>query len=89
MTVRYTGPSDDGRCSVAFAIGRRTGSAVVRNRIRRRLRPLLEELAAEGAVPPGALLVSAGAPVATAPVAEVRAHLRRALARAADQGRSS
>lgn len=83
MTVRYTGPSPDGRCSVAFAIGRRTGTAVVRNRIRRRLRALLVELAAEGAVPPGALVVSAAAPVATAPFDEVRRHLRRALERAA------
>lgn len=81
VTVRAL-PSSDGPCQVAFAIGRRTGSAVVRNRIRRRLRAALGELAGEGLVPPGALLVMAGAPVATTPFTEVRSDLARAIQRA-------
>ena len=82
MTVRYAGPSDDGRLLVAFAIGRRTGTAVVRNRIRRRLRAALDEMARAGEVPSGAAVVSAGPSVARAPVAVVRRDLARALARA-------
>lgn len=89
MTVRYAGPSDDGRLSVAFAIGKRTGTAVVRNRIRRRLRAALGELAAAGAVPSGAALVSGRAELATVPFATVRSDLRRALQRAAVAGTAS
>ena len=42
---------------VAFALGRATGTAVVRNRLRRRLRAIL----AESDVPPGLLLIGARA----------------------------
>lgn len=83
MTVRFAGPSDDGRLLVAFAIGRRTGTAVVRNRIRRRLRAALDDLARDGTVPGGAAVVTAGPSVATAPFSSVRSDLARALHRAA------
>lgn len=83
MTVRYAGPSTDGRLFVAFAIGRRTGTAVVRNRIRRRLKAALVELAAAGSVPSGSALVSGRPELATAPFAVVRSDLRRALQKAA------
>jgi ribonuclease P protein component len=48
---------------VAYAIGTRTGSAVVRNRLRRRLRAILADLTVDQPelVPPGALLIAAGA----------------------------
>jgi ribonuclease P protein component len=42
---------------VAFAIGRAHGPAVVRNRIRRRLRATFRELAAAGRLPPGSYLM--------------------------------
>lgn len=42
---------------VAFAIGRAHGPAVARNRLRRRLKPILASLATDGIVPPGHLLV--------------------------------
>ncbi|MGA1345933.1 MAG: ribonuclease P protein component [Ilumatobacteraceae bacterium] len=42
---------------VAFAIGRAHGPAVVRNRLRRRLRAAFRELAAAGLVPAGTYLV--------------------------------
>jgi ribonuclease P protein component len=84
VTVRFAGTSsDDGRLLVAFAIGRRTGTAVVRNRIRRRLRAALDELARTGDVPAGAALVMAGPGVATAPFGSVRRDLARALVAAA------
>lgn len=50
-------PGDD-RIRVAYAIGRRTGSAVVRNRLRRRLRVVMRTLASEGHLARGAYLVS-------------------------------
>ena len=47
---------------MAFAITKRVGGAVDRNRLRRRLRALLADLVREpdGLVPPGVLLSSAG-----------------------------
>ncbi len=86
MSVRHAAADPVDRCLVAFAIGRRTGTAVVRNRIRRRLRAALTELAAADGVPAGALVITAGAPVAGAPFAAVRSDLRRALDRAASGG---
>lgn len=47
---------------VAFAVGRRVGSAVERNRVRRRLRALVRETSVP--VPPGAYLIGV-APAAT------------------------
>lgn len=45
---------------VAYAMTKRVGGAVVRNRLRRRLRALVTDLARSGRVPAGALLLSAG-----------------------------
>lgn len=45
---------------VAFAIPRRTGPAVVRNRLRRQLRAVLDDLVRLAQVPPGAYLVVVG-----------------------------
>jgi ribonuclease P protein component len=86
VTVRHAPVPDRDECLVAFAIGRRTGTAVVRNRIRRRLRAALTELTRDAAVPAGAVVVTAGPSVASAPFAEVVAHLARALARASSPG---
>ena len=44
---------------VAFAIGRKLGPAVARNRLRRRLRAIFATAAGEGRVPPGAYLAIA------------------------------
>jgi ribonuclease P protein component len=53
--------SDEAPPRVAFAVGRRVGTAVARNRIRRQLRAVVAELAPELA--PGAyLLAYRGAP---------------------------
>jgi ribonuclease P protein component len=51
-------PDGAPRTRLAFAITRRVGSAVVRNRLRRRLRALFAALAP--GLPSGAILVSAG-----------------------------
>ena len=75
MRVTYL-PGDDG-VRVAFAVGRPVGTAVRRNRLRRRLRAILagQELA------PGSYLVAAG-PEATALSDE---ELRKVVAAALDE----
>ncbi len=72
--VRSVGTSaQSGHARVAYAINRKVGSAVVRNRIRRRLRAALVELDRVGpeALPNGAYLFSAAAGIAELPFSEV------------------
>jgi ribonuclease P protein component len=76
---RRCGDPDGAR--VAYAVGRRAGGAVTRNRIRRRLRAAVAALPAQP--PPGAYLVSAGGEAATCPFEELVDHLGRALREAA------
>jgi ribonuclease P protein component len=60
---------------VAFAIGKRVGPAVVRNRLRRRLRAILVE-----AVPaPGDYLVATDPAAAALPFTELKALVSTAL----------
>ncbi|MDZ7674721.1 MAG: ribonuclease P protein component [Acidimicrobiales bacterium] len=72
------GASD--RVEVAFAIGRAVGVAVVRNRLRRRLRVLMDERVAEGLVP-GHYLVGARPGAVELTFDQLRDHLGRALGR--------
>jgi ribonuclease P protein component len=51
---------------VAFAVGRRLGSAVVRNRVRRRLRALASAWARDPGLPAGIYLFIADARAVTA-----------------------
>ncbi|MFO7591077.1 MAG: ribonuclease P protein component [Acidimicrobiia bacterium] len=74
-------PSDDGTTRVAYAIGRTVGSAVVRNRIRRRVRAVV---AARGDdLAPGAYLIGARREVLTMPFAELDRVVDDALTAAA------
>lgn len=66
---------------VAFAIGRRVGSAVVRNKLRRRLRAVASELAASGALAPGDYLVAVSQDAATASFTALRSGMTTACAR--------
>jgi ribonuclease P protein component len=66
---------------LAFAVGRRTGNAVVRNRVRRRLR------AAASAAPPapGLYMVQAGPAATDLAFGELASHLDAAFAAAAQR----
>ncbi len=63
---------------VAYAVGRRAGGAVVRNRIRRRLRAIIHEGGA--CLRPGAYLVGATAAASSLSYEELRATVCQALA---------
>ncbi len=62
---------------VAYAIGRRAGGAVVRNRIRRRLRAITREVGAQ--LRPGAYLVGATAAAASLSYDDLRATVCQAI----------
>jgi ribonuclease P protein component len=55
--------SSDGPFRVAFAISTSTGSAVTRNRGRRRIRAILADLDRADALPSGACLIGLNGPV--------------------------
>jgi ribonuclease P protein component len=68
---------------VAFAIGRRVGHAVERNRLRRRLRAIFTDLARQdgGPLQPGAYLVGCQVGADGLTHEELREHVSRALTR--------
>ncbi len=74
-------PAGEGPPRVAYALGRAVGSAVVRNRIRRRLRSIVAAFGDELA--PGAYLIAARRDALTMPFPELEAILRDALTAAA------
>jgi ribonuclease P protein component len=69
---------------VAFAIARRLGTAVARNRLRRRLRALLARRAAE--LPPGLYLIGARPAAMSAGFTRLAADVEVLLARLAVRG---
>lgn len=73
-------PAAAGAPRVAYAVGRQAGGAVVRNRIRRRLRAVVARL---DGLAPGAYLLTAGSVVAVMPFDELTAVVGRALERVA------
>lgn len=71
-------PSDSGvPPRVAYAVSRKVGSAVVRNRIRRRLRAVISDLGAE--LRPGTYLIGARREVASVPYERLRSVMHEAL----------
>lgn len=78
MTVAYVPGGTEVR--VAYAIGRRVGPAVVRNRLRRRLRAAAREIdVATDGLPTGAYLVSVRPEATQRSYAELRDDLASAL----------
>lgn len=86
LAVVYV-PAPTPTTEVAFAISRRSASAVRRNRCRRRLRAALVELDRAGRLPHGAYLVSVAPDAVDAPQAELRVRLEDALAELAGRPR--
>ncbi len=83
LSVAHVPPAPgERRRRVAYAVGRPVGSAVVRNRARRRLRAVMAELARSGRLPAGAYLVSARPGVAQLPFEELVATLGDLVERA-------
>ena len=74
-SVRVTYLAGAPEVRLAFAVGRPVGSAVVRNRLRRRLRALMVELDP----PPGSYLVATTPAAATSTFADLRVELAAAL----------
>lgn len=64
---------------VAYAVSKKVGTAVVRNRVRRRLRPVMDDLDHDGQLPAGGYLVGVRPDVVGLPSPELRRHLSRAV----------
>jgi len=80
LAEQGTGPESDAPCQVGFVVNRAVGGAVVRNRVRRRLRHLVREQFA--ALPDRGVLVVRALPAATgATYDELRTDLGRCLER--------
>lgn len=79
--MTYLDDAPHGECRLGFAIPRRTGTAVVRNRVRRRIRAIFHELIRDehGLVPGGSILVGAGPGVADRSHDQLREDVRRLL----------
>ena len=71
---------------VAYAVSKKVGGAVVRNRVRRRLRPLRADLEAQHLLPPGAYLVGVRPDVVRSSSSALRAHLTTAVRAGAGVG---
>ena len=90
LTVTFLAPRGDdelGPPRVAFAVGRATGGAVTRNRIRRRLRASLRALLVTDRLPHGDYLIGAGPEVARAPWADLQRSLEDAVVAATEPPR--
>ena len=86
VTVHFLQPSDGGSgVSVAYAVGRHVGGAVVRNRWRRRLRAIAAEASPDLA--PGAYLVGVGRGVVELRFGELKEQVITTMRRASGDSR--
>jgi ribonuclease P protein component len=77
IATRYAPDPSLGHAAVAFAIRREVGSAVRRNRLRRRLREIFAGFDRESVLPPGRYLVMARPEAAELPFEALRGHIGR------------
>ncbi len=77
ITITYAAGHPTEQVRVAYAVGRRVGGAVRRNRLRRQLRAVMSGLGAR--LRPGAYQVGAGAGAAALSFAELRERVTEAL----------
>jgi len=87
VTVVFLADPHGQAVRVAYAVGRRVGSAVVRNRVRRRLRAVMRSVWAEGRLLPGSYLVVAAPTAVGADWDELGRSVRRAVADAVRSGK--
>ncbi len=85
VTVTFVAVGDAGVPRVAYAVGKRAGGAVVRNRLRRRLRASVAE--ATRSLVPGAYLVAAGPEAADLPYEDLKAQVIAAMTSASSDRR--
>ncbi|MGA2520512.1 MAG: ribonuclease P protein component [Acidimicrobiales bacterium] len=85
VTVTYAAVGDEPVARVAYAVGRRAGGAVDRNRLRRRLRAAVSDIV--GSLRPGAYLVSAGRDTARLPFEDLKADVTAAMKAASEVAR--
>jgi ribonuclease P protein component len=85
IRVRFLPSNDEGPREIAYAIPRRIGGAVVRNRIRRRCRAAVDALAGE--LLPGAYLISPAGSCRAVPFEALLGSLRSSLASAGALGK--
>jgi ribonuclease P protein component len=85
MTVIHVPGGRDVR--FAYSVSRKVGTAVVRNKVRRRLRAAVRDLDVRtGGLPTGAYLVAVRPEAASCSYAELHRDLGRAVAAATDAG---
>ena len=84
ITVTWVPAVAPGPPQVAYAVGRKVGGAVVRNRLRRRLRSIAAECSSW--LRPGAYLVGAAPDAATLSFEELRLIVSDGLRRAPGKG---
>ena len=78
-------PDRDRGVRVAYAVSRKVGGAVVRNRVRRRLRAVMAGLTPADGLTPALYLVGVRPEVVDLPADALRTHLAQALATLADR----
>jgi ribonuclease P protein component len=83
LRVKFVRQNSWSNAEVAYALGKKLGGAVVRNRLRRRLRAIVST--EDVGLSPGAYLVSAGAGATELSFAELRAAMSQAVRAAADR----
>ena len=82
VTVSYTAVGGDREARVAYAVGKRVGKAVVRNRLRRRLRAAVEGV---DGLSPGAYLVAADAAASGLSYEDLRTRVATAMTAASGE----